>query len=503
VPRRIPPPHPVLSSAALPPAAARGAALICAGLRCAAFVCAGLVCAALACAAVPRRARAQDAALDVAQLRLEAVALAGDAGADTRAAPLAAAEGPLAAGQPRGVLAVVPGGRCVLASARAAPGLGGLGLEVSRGRTVVARAEAPAGARALTLHHCGGARDERVQVRLRAAEGAGAFAVVVLPLPPGTTAADVEARAAAAREEGLLARLSAVVARLAAGATPVTAPARESLSAGQRVERVVPLAAGRCYRVLTAAEPGVVDVDLALVPPPPPPPPPPQLQRAVGAPAPPAPTAGPAGPVRRGPEAPLATDGTRAADPTLGVGTPLCATRNGDHRLQLTMVEGAGALAWQVVTSASAAPDAAGASGSPAAPASAAPGAEVPRFAVGGAANDYVASRIRLRYGAAGEGRAPVTDLVSGTLRTSEEHTTELRVEGGRCYVVLGAGAPSVAELDLRVVDALGAELAADAERDALPRARFCTLAPTRVRITARMFRGYGPFGFQVFGGPR
>jgi hypothetical protein len=270
------------------------------------------------------------------------------------------------------------------------------------------------------------------------------------------------------------------------------------------------LPAGRCYRVLTAADAGVVDVDLALVPPPPPPLPPLQSQHAGGggsAGLPPVPSG------RPGPEAPLATDGTRAPDPTPGVLVPLCTSRSGDHRLQIALVEGAGVVAWQVVaapggrpTAVDAPGDAGGAGGTGGTAGvggAGSGGGDLPRFAVGGMRNDFVASRIRARHGAVGEGRLPVTDLVSGTMRTSEESAIELPVEGGHCYVVLGAGVPSVAELDLRVVDAFGTELAVDAERDAFPRARFCTLAPTRVCVTVRMFRGYGPFGLQVFGGPR
>jgi hypothetical protein len=402
--------------------------------------------------AVSSGARAQDA-----QLLVDLASTAESAGADTRSS-LAQLSGALRASQTRGVAVALPPGRCVVVVARAAAGLENVDVEIARGRTVLAR-DTETG-RSATARHCAGATSERVEVRARAFRGAGAFALAAYLLPPGEASSGASSSAPQGFAAGLLDRLASLVRASSGGMSPLTAPAREVLVQGQRVERDVTLVPGRCYRVIVAAEDGVMDVDLAL--------------RAPGARA----------------DETVQTDGTPVALATLGVIRPLCPALPGTYRLALTLVAGTGAFAWQLLGSVDA----------PAQVAAATPGAT---FRVGGAGSDFVAQRLRARHAAVGEGREAVTDARVGQLRTSESREEEVRVEGGRCYVVLGAGAPSAAELDLLVRDALGNELARDAERDAAPRARFCPLTSGPVRVVVRMARGYGAFGVQVFGGPR
>ncbi len=403
-------------------------------------------------AAGPRGARAQDA-----QLLIDLASTAEEGGADTREA-LAQAAGSLRAAQQRAVPLTLPAGRCVLVAARASGGLENVDVAIARGRTVLAR-DTDTG-RAAMARHCAGPAAERLEMRARAFRGAGPFALAAYLLPAQAAGGAAAVGAAPPAATGLLDRLAARVVASGSDMVLVTAPAREVLAPGQRVERDVPLAPGRCYRVLVAAEDGVLDVDLAL--------------RAPGA---------------RGDET-LQADGTHEAAASLGLLRPLCPPTPGVYRLAISLVAGQGAIAWQVL-------------GSAAGPAPAVEVARAPAFRVGGAGTDFVAQRLRARHAAVGEGRDAVIDVRAGQLRTSESIEQEVRVEAGRCYVVLGAGAPSVAELDLLVRDALGNELARDAERDAFPRARFCPLTSAPVRIVARMFRGYGPFGVQVFGGPR
>lgn len=397
---------------------------------------------------VPWRVAAQDA-----QLFIDVATTADAAGADTREA-LAQSSGELRAAQQRAVPVTLAAGRCLLAAARAGGALENVDVEVARGRTVLAR-DTETG-RDAAARYCASARPERLQVRVRAFRGAGPFALGVYVLPEGATEA---VAVAAPTSAGLLDRLATRVRASGAGMAPVTAEAREVLVAGQRVERDVTIVPGRCYRVLVAAEDGVTDVDLAL--------------RAPDA---------------RGDES-LQTDGTREATASLGLLRPLCPPTPGTYRLAITLVTGTGAIAWQMLGSSATAP--------------ATVAVERVTFPIGGTGTTFVAQRVRARHTVAGEGRAPVSDLLVGQLRTSETAEHEVPVEAGKCYVALGAGAPSVTELDLVVRDSLGNELARDAERDAFPRARFCPLTSARVRISARMYRGYGPYGVQIFGGPR
>ena len=388
-----------------------------------------------------------------AQLFIDVASTADAAGADTREA-LTQSSGELRAGQARAVPLAVPAGRCVLVAARSAGSLGNVDVEVVRGRTVLSR-DTQTG-REAAARYCAGARPEHLQARVRAFRGAGAFALGVYVLPEGATAASA---AAAPSSAGLLDRLAERVRASGAGMAPVTSGAREVLVAGQRVEREVTVVPGRCYRVLVAAEDGVTDVDLAL----------------------------------RAPDArvdeTLQTDGTHEATASLGLLRPVCPPTAGAYRLAITLVAGTGAIAWQVLGSS--------ANGPTEAPSRRA------TFPVGGTGTTFPAQRVRARHAATGEGRVAVTDLIAGQLRTSEAVDHEVSVEAGQCYVVLGAGAPSVAELDLIVRDALGSELARDAEHDAFPRVRFCPLTSARVKVNVRMYRGYGPYGLQVFGGPR
>jgi hypothetical protein len=411
---------------------------------------AGLVFGALAVAlvAAPPRAGAQDA-----QLLIDVATTADAAGADTREA-LAQSSGELRAAQQRALPVTLAAGRCLLAAARSGGALENVDVEVLRGRTVLSR-DTDTGHEA-TARYCAAARPERLSVRVRAFRGAGPFALGVYLLPEGATAA---VAVVALTSAGLLDRLAERVRASGAGMSPVTAEAREVLVAGQRVERDVSIVPGRCYRVLVAAEDGVTDVDLAL--------------RAPDA---------------RGDES-LQTDGTREPTASLGLLRPLCPPSPGTYRLAITLVSGTGAIAWQVLGSSATAP--------------AETAAARVTFPIGGAGTTFVAQRVRARHTAVGEGRAPVSDLFAGQLRTNEAADHEVLVDAGKCYVVLGAGAPSVAELDLVVRDSLGNELARDAERDAFPRVHFCPLTSARVRVSARMYRGYGPYGVQVFGGPR
>ncbi len=118
---------------------------------------------------------------------------------------------------------------------------------------------------------------------------------------------------------------------------------------------------------------------------------------------------------------------------------------------------------------------------------------------VGGSGNGFVAQRIRARHQAVGEGGQPHTDLITGTLRTGQTRIVPFEVEGGQCYIVLGAGLPSVRELDIRVFDSYSNERSRDHESDAFPFAKICPSVAGRWSVEVNMFNGYGQYGLQIF----
>ena len=124
-----------------------------------------------------------------------------------------------------------------------------------------------------------------------------------------------------------------------------------------------------------------------------------------------------------------------------------------------------------------------------------------PAHRVGGDGHGYLAKRLRARHGQVGEGKRPVTGVIAGTLRTGERKRIPLTVEGGKCYVVLAVGVPSVRELDLRLVDAFGKERDKDRTRDAFPAVRACPAVGGTWHLDVHMFHGYGRYAVQAFAG--
>lgn len=369
--------------------------------------------------------------------------------------------GTLRQNQQRTFTLAVPANRCVAVFGRGGAGVENLDVSLVRGRTVLAR-DTTAAAEA-ELRFCAGARAERARMQVRAFRGGGLFAAAAYLLPEGSTATEVAggtgtgagatgttAGASASVLERLTARATAVVGDY----TPVSPPARETLRAGERIDRTVMLTPGRCYRIVASGEDAIADLDLVLLDP----------------------TGGN-----------VQEDGSNDREPTLGVLRPLCPALPGQYHVVARIERGEGAFAWQVFGSGAARP----ATGGGAATAS--------RFRIGGAGNDFVAQRIRALHQQRGEGRQPATDLVAGDLRTGESRETTLEVDGGACYTVIAAGVPSIRELDLRVLDGFGNERAHDEQRDAFPSASFCAPVAGRWRIVTRVFLGYGHYGLQVF----
>ncbi len=388
-------------------------------------------------------------AQNVEQLATAVAETAAGLGGDINT-PITRRAGSLNEGQTRNLPIALRPGQCIVVAARSAPSIVNIDVQIVRGRTVLTRDVETSTTASASF--CAGPRGEHLQARVTAFRGRGDFAIGVFNSNSAASASGA-AVPAEGGQQGLLDQVAARARQVAPEMQAVTPAARESLTEGQRIERELALVPGRCYRVVTAAEPSVQDIDIAVNTP-------------------------------SGGE--LQHDGTRDAVPTLGVAQPLCPAAPGTHRLSIRMVRGGGAMGWQLL-------------GSTVGTSSATPHQSSATFPIGGAGTDFVATRIRARHQAVGERGRPVNDLVSGELTTSLARDLEVDAQAGHCYVALGAGVPSVRELDLKVFDGLGNEIARDGERDAFPRVRFCPTLAGRFRVNVRMFQGYGPYGVQVF----
>ncbi len=346
----------------------------------------------------------------------------------------------------------LPAGKCFVAVGRGGPGIDNLDVALSRGRSMLAR-DTETTPQAVARWCNGGERTVRARLSVTAFRGRGQFAAALYAMEPEA------ARAAEAELSGesALTRLESVVERHGRNMRPVTVAAREELAEGQRLERSVQLRPGRCYRVLAAGESGVRDLDLAVIDP-------------------------------HG--ATLQRDASDDASPTLGVVAPLCPAAAGDYRVALHLEAGEGAFAWQVFGSV------------PRGSASRGSAERAAQYRVGGAGSSYVAGRVRQTHDRHGEGRRPITDLMTGRLTAGEHAEHRFRVTGGQCYVVIAGAVPSARDVDLEIRDPYGNRRAGDEGDGATPHARVCPNVGGSYVARVYMFQGYGDYGVQVFVGP-
>jgi len=359
--------------------------------------------------------------------------------------------GRLSNGQTRSSAVRLAVGKCFVVVGKGGPGIDNLDVALASGRSVLVR-DPDTSAVAVARWCNSGERPIRAQLRVTAYRGSGQYAAAVYALDPAVAAAQ-EAELAG---ETALTRLTSLVERHGGGMRQVTVAVRESLSEGEFLERNVPLRPGRCYRVLAAGERGVTDLDLSLV--------------------------GPGG-------ATLGRDASNDGTPTLGVVAPLCPASPGDYRLTLRLESGEGAFAWQVLGSVPRDGQREGGR------------AEVTRYRVGGASNSYVAGQIRGGHSRHGEGRRPITDLITGRLAAGERAEHRFRVTGGQCYVVLAAAVPSARDLDLEIRDPHGNRRGEDDGAGAAPHVRVCPRVAGSYVARVYMFQGYGNYGVQIFVG--
>lgn len=382
-----------------------------------------------------------------ARLGLE-VSAAGEAGGGQRLGEMHL--GSLRSGQTRAFTVNLPAGKCFVAAGYGGPGVQNIDVAVQVGRSVLAR-DADTGPAAVA-RWCSAGRAVRARFTVTAFRGQGQFAAALYSMDP----AQAEAHAAELAGDTALDRLESLVERHGGGMRPVTVAVRESLVAGEQLERTVLLRPGRCYRVLAAAERGITDLDLTLL--------------------------GPGG-------ATLQRDASDDGTPTLGVLGPLCPAGVGEHRLILRVEAGEGAFAWQVFGNA----PASGGSVNGRAPAA--------TYRVGGTGSTYTSRQVRSAHGEHAGGFQPLTDFIEGTLRTGNTAEHRFRVTGGQCYVVLAAAVPSARDLDIEVRDPYGNERGADRGATATPHVRVCPRVAGSYVARVHMFQGYGAYGLQIFVG--
>ncbi len=398
-------------------------------------------------------ADAQERSTDRSEGRVDAelvvaVSSTGEEGGATRVGTIHV--GRLSHGRPASLSYALDPSRCYVAVGRGGPGVANLDVDIRRGREVLAR-DADTGPAAVA-RYCTGDWRETVRVGVRPFRGAGRFAAALFVQPSEHGALG---RAAIVEGESALARLASVVTQRGTGMSAVSAPAREELAEGQVIERSLPLAPGRCYRILAASESGIADLDLEV--------------------------RGPAG-------TRLAADASDGPTPSIGVLSPFCPAAPGDHVLVLRVARGGGAFAWQALGSSAGGERA-----------RATDGRDAPRFRVGGTGTSYVASRVRARHGELAGGAAATTDLVLGTGRAGETAEHRFDVESGHCYRVLAAGVPSIHDLDLEVRDHLGDTRGEDRGEGSTPAVRACAAVSGRWTARVYVFSGYGQYGLQVF----
>jgi hypothetical protein len=204
----------------------------------------------------------------------------------------------------------LPPGKCFVVVGKGGPGIDNLDVRLLLGRSVLARdTETSAGA---VARWCSGDTQVAARLSVSAFRGSGQFAAAIYAREPAVA----QREEAELTGETALTRLASLVAQRGGDMRPVTVATRESLHEGQRLERIVTLSPGRCYRVLAAGERGVDDLDVALI--------------------------DPGG-------ATLQRDASDDALPTLGVVSPLCPATPGEYRVVLHLESGEGAFAWQVL----------------------------------------------------------------------------------------------------------------------------------------------------------
>ncbi len=385
---------------------------------------------------------AQAEAPDLASLAQTAAKTRGGGGT-----PIAIQEGKLAASEIQRLLLKLEPRQCVVA---AAAGVDVTDLELSvKTPEGLSLGDGEPGAVA-RLRYCAGTQAEKAQIRVRS-DKPTAYSLGVWAVQVGAVeSAPAAVPSPVAKAPATLPQQLALVAKdHANGMEAMTAPREEDLGSGDARERDVPLQAGRCYRFLAVAEAKLVAVDLTL-------------KDAKGA--------------------ELLTEHGGDTTSVLGEERSFCPANPARFRLAIAVQEGTGHVLWQVFG----APD---------------PRA-VSRWKVGGEGDSLVAKRMRASHERMGEAKPAVMPYQEGKLATAQGAQAMFDVQPGLCYVAVAAGTPSVRSLDLEIVDQRGNIVAQALDQGSLARARVCSGLKSRWTARLRVFKGYGEYALQVFGGP-
>lgn len=99
-------------------------------------------------------------------------------------------------------------------------------------------------------------------------------------------------------------------------------------------------------------------------------------------------------------------------------------------------------------------------------------------------------------------GFTPDGEVARGFLLEQATEVSSVPMRAGSCYVALAVGSAALRELDLRVFDADGAEVARDAEQGSLAALRFCPAQNGAYFVAVRAAAGSGLYAARAFRGP-
>jgi len=340
--------------------------------------------------------------------------------------------------------------QCVVAAASgedALPDLS-LSLEIKDGPALSDETNGPSA----SLRYCAGGAEEKLNVRVRSEQATrfslGVWSVATgQPAAPAASSPDAPAEQAATPVLSLGKRLQKLVASSAPGFDAMTPPREEDVSAQEARKREVVLATDQCYRLLAVSESPSTEIELTLA-------------DAKGA---------------------VQSSGRAKSDLRVPATASFCPTTGGAHTVTVRALAGTSRVSWQLLGETN--PEL---------------GA---RFPVGGTGNELVATRMRDIHRNQGA-KAPVMAFESGQLGTAEVHTSSFDVVGGRCYLAVAEGVPSLRELSLELADHRGHTVARSQEQSSINMLRFCADLSGRWTVRAKAFKGYGAFGVQVFLAP-
>jgi hypothetical protein len=137
-----------------------------------------------------------------------------------------------------------------------------------------------------------------------------------------------------------------------------------------------------------------------------------------------------------------------------------------------------------------------GEASSPDAGAPSAPRADEFRSARVDAALESASRVIRTR------GFTPEGAVARGFLLEQASEVSSVPMRSGSCYVALAVGSAALRELDLRVFDGDGAEVAREADQGSLAVLRFCPAQNGTYFVTVRASAGSGLYAAHAFRGP-